>query len=167
MIQAIVNAFIAPWKLACVTSPAENPRLPNSDSGSSDEPSRRSLARSTSTKTTASATPAPATSQSQAGQPSARPSTTGYSIPSSAPDSSTTPRMSRRSGLGDFVLGTKRAASAKIAMPTGTFSRKMLRHPSPAMSALTSQPPSTGPMTAARPLTPPMMPYIGARSFGV
>ena len=143
MIQATVNAFIAPWKLACVTRPAENPRLPNSDSGSNDEPSRRSLARSTNTNATARATPAPAMSQSQAGQPSARPSTTGYSIPSSAPERRTTPRMSRRSGCGDLVLGTKRAASAKIAMPTGMFSRKMLRHPSPATSAVISQPPST------------------------
>ena len=75
--------------------------------------------------------------------------------------------MSRRSGCGDLVLGTKRAASAKIAMPTGMFSRKMLRHPSPATSAVTSQPPSTGAMTAASPPTPPMTPYIGARSFGV
>ncbi len=51
-------------------------------------------------------------------------------------------------------------------MPTGTFRKKMLRHPVPATSAVTSQPPSTGPMTAESPLTPPMMPSIGARSFG-
>ena len=30
-----------------------------------------------------------------------------------------------------------------------------------------SQPPSTGPSTAASPLTPPMRPYIGARSRGL
>jgi hypothetical protein len=41
-----------------------------------------------------------------------------------------------------------------------------VRQPRPQRSASTSQPPSTGPSTAARPLTPPMRPYMGARSLG-
>ena len=45
--------------------------------------------------------------------------------------------------------------------------RNTLRQPRPQRSASTSHPPSTGPATAARPLTPPMRPYMGARSRGL
>ena len=52
-------------------------------------------------------------------------------------------------------------------MPIGTLMKKTLRHPDPAMSAVTRAPPSNGPITAAMPLTPPMIPKMGARSFGL
>lgn len=80
--------------------------------------------------------------------------------------SSTTPTTSRRIGRGERVSGTARAATAKITMPTGMLMRNTVRQPRPQRSASTSQPPSTGPATAASPLTPPMSPYMGARSRG-
>jgi hypothetical protein len=80
---------------------------------------------------------------------------------------SATPTRSRRIGRLERVSGTNRAARAKIAMPTGMLMRKTARQPSPQRSASMSHPPSTGPSTAARPLTPPISPYMGARSRGL
>ena len=69
--------------------------------------------------------------------------------------------------MQERVSGTNRAASTKMTMPTGMLMRNTLRQPSPQRSASTSHPPSTGPATAASPLTPPISPYMGARSRGV
>ena len=44
--------------------------------------------------------------------------------------------------------------------------RKMLRQPIPNASWVISQPPSSGPITAAVPLTAPTMPNTAARSRG-
>ena len=117
--------------------------------------------------TTSSTAPNATGIHSQAGQPSDWPSTSGTMNASTMALSSTTPTRSSRIGRSDRVSGTNRAARTKIAMPTGMLMRNTVRQPRPQRSASMSQPPSTGPSTAARPLTPPMSPYIGARSRGL
>jgi hypothetical protein len=49
-----------------------------------------------------------------------------------------------------------------MAAPIGTFTQKMLRHP----TELTRRPPTTGPHAAATPKIPDQMPRACARSFG-
>ena len=51
----------------------------------------------------------------------------------------------------DAGSGNRRRASTAPTTPTGTLTRKMARHPSPATSALTSSPPSTWPPMPPRP----------------
>ena len=125
--------------------PAEKPRSAKSGIGSSAEPSRRMRRREYATNTTSSTAPTATGIQSQAGQPSDWPSTSGTMNASTMALSSTTPTRSRRIGRGERVSGTNRAARAKIAMPTGMLMRKTVRQPSPQRSASMSQPPSTGP----------------------
>ena len=71
-----------------------------------------------------------------------------------------------RWAFDEAVFGTKRSASKNSTTPTGTLIRKMLRQPIPKASWVINQPPSSGPITAAVPLTAPTMPSTAARSRG-
>ena len=120
-----------PWKTACVTSPALNPRLPNSRIGSSEDPVRRSVDRCVTTKMASTTTDPPIIDQAQAGHPCDRPWISGNTSRNRPSVASTTPGTSMRCALADAVLGTKSRASTNRAIPTGTLIRKMLRQPTP------------------------------------
>ena len=51
--------------------------------------------------------------------------------------------------------GSSRAPSTSAASPTGTFTRKIIRHPVPNTSAPISPPDAIGPSMADRPITGP------------
>src|SRR4051794_24680850 len=79
---------------------------------------------------------------------------------------SSTPSGSRRMRLDDFDSGMNRSAPSRPMTPSGTLSRKIIRHPVPSRSAVTSQPARIGPAMAARPMTGPNAANAPPISFG-
>ena len=74
--------------------------------------------------------------------------------------------MSRSRTSSDLVLGTRKNPAIAMTMPIGRLMKKMERHSPPMGLLVTSQPPRTGPITAAMAVMVPRMAKIGARSLG-
>lgn len=67
----------------------------------------------------------------------------------------TVPGRSMPTGWCELVAGTIRTATRSTTTPMGTLTRKIGRQEVPAMSALTSRPPTNCPTTAAMPEVAP------------
>ena len=91
---------------------------------------------------------APRLTQVQAGQPCSRPNASGVTSSAIATVSRATPGRSRGAAPPRRARGSRTAAPASAATPTGTFTQKIDRHPEPSTSAAMSGPPSAWPTTA-------------------
>ena len=79
---------------------------------------------------------------------------------------STTPPASRRVAFGARDSVMSRVAAMSAAIPIGRFTRKIHRHEPPVMSSRMINPPASGPVMVAIPITAPTKPKTRARSWG-
>ena len=94
-------------------------------------------------------------SHTHAGQPSCRPSSSGYTMATSDPASSTAPGRSGRRAPGSRVSGMKRSPAISAQAATGTLTKNTARQLQPNRFASVSNPPSTRPTAEAKPSIAP------------
>ena len=139
----------------CTPSPAANAGPRNSPARSSGAgPSARRRV-SSNPSTPSPPTPPASSTHTQAGQPSCRPSSSGYTIATSEAASSTAPVTSGRRAPGSSVSGKNRSPAISAHAATGTLTKNTARQLHPNRFASVSTPPSSSPTAEAKPSIAP------------